>query len=181
MKRQHIVLGASLLVTLIAAYFSPDPDQGVVAPSSKPQTNFNGKNTTSTVGVSSGAVGARVASGVRSMEVLAIRPRIAGDDDQGPFPSVSWEPPPQAPIAVKVKEEKPPPPQAPPLPFKVMGQYSEGSVRGVFLLHNDRSLVAKVGEVLADQYRVESLKDGVLTLIYLPLQQRQTLAVSTSN
>jgi len=172
MTRQQQILGALLLATLLAAYFAPDPESSVVAPVARSA----GSRVLPPTG------GDARPSQRQAVDVLAILPRLPADADQEPFAVVSWEPP-APPAAAKLQEAElpPPPPQAPPLPFKVMGQYQEGGQQGVFLLLNDRSLVAKVGDVLADQYQVESYRDGVLTLVYLPLQQRQTLVVSAAN
>lgn len=170
MNKRPLIWGAVLMGAAALIYFAPQAEQPIVAPTARtaPRQAASARE----------ATGDRLAS--QTAMVLAIRPRVAADGDHEPFPAVTWNaPPPDA--TVKAGDEPPPEPQAPPLPFKVMGQYSEADQHGVFLLHNDQNLVARVGDTIANNYKVESLRDGVLTLLYLPLQQRQTLLVSAPN
>ncbi len=172
MTRRNMIRGSILLIVVAVVYFAPEPEGDVVAPIAR---------TSSTSSISdqrreaatTGSLGA-------APEILAIRPRPFGDQEGEPFEQVTWEAPAPPPSLAQVEEEPPPPPppQAPPLPFKVLGQYSEGGEVGVFLLHNDKTLVARVGDTLAEQYKVESLTGEVMTLLYVPLQQQQTLVLS---
>lgn len=164
MSRRKSVIGLLLVATLVAAYFAPEPESGLVAPAKRQDV------------VSPRTVPAqsRVPSSEGALEVLSIKPRASTGEEPGVLGAMQWVAPPPPPPP---KVEPPPPPQAPPLPFKVLGQYEENGAAGVFLLHRDQSLVVREGDTLLDVYKVESLKDGVLTFLYLPLNQRQTLTV----
>jgi hypothetical protein len=110
--------------------------------------------------------------------VLSIRPRDRVDKDPARlFDEPTWVQAPPPPAAVAVMAPPPPPalPAAPPLPFRLLGRYSDGATPAVFLQFNDQNLVVRVGDSVADSYQVESLDDNNLTLLHLPTQQRQTL------
>jgi hypothetical protein len=85
----------------------------------------------------------------------------------GALPTVALPPPP------------PPPPQAPPLPFVYMGRLSEDESTTVFLTAGDRNLVVKPGDVIDNTYKVEQVTDAAVVLTYMPMNQRQTLAIGT--
>jgi hypothetical protein len=85
----------------------------------------------------------------------------------GALPTVALPPPP------------PPPPQAPPLPFIYMGRLSEDQSTTVFLTAGDRNLVVKPGDVIDNTYKVEQVTDSAVVLTYMPMNQRQTLAIGT--
>ncbi|WKB55272.1 hypothetical protein [Eleftheria terrae] len=181
MKRQHLALGIALAATLLAAYFAPQEEAELVAP----------------VARSGGAAPPSAASAPASparqaaAHVLRIRPRDGGPadgEDAGdwPFARAGWSPAPAAPVpaaaatvvaAVAAPAAPPEPAGPPPLPFTVLGRYAEagGGEPVVFLQHNDESLVVRVGDTIAEHYKVEGLEGGVLTLLHLPTNQRQTL------
>jgi len=70
-----------------------------------------------------------------------------------------------------------PPPSAPPLPFTYMGKLmSEGDL-AVFLVQGERNLVVHEGDTIDSLYRVERIADGGITLLFLPLNQRQTIVI----
>jgi len=59
-----------------------------------------------------------------------------------------------------------------------MGMLQETAERTVwYLLHGDRVLVVSTGDVIDGTYRVEGSQAGQLAFTYLPLEQRQVLAV----
>jgi hypothetical protein len=93
------------------------------------------------------------------------------------FTSRDWQPPPPK---VAAKPPPPPPPSAPPMPFTVFGQMVEDGRITVFLNGNERSHAVKVGDVINKAYRVDMIKDGVVVLTYLPLNQQQTLRTGTN-
>ena len=71
----------------------------------------------------------------------------------------------------------PPPPTAPPLPFTYMGKLrSEGDL-AVFLVQGERNLIVHEGDTIDSLYRVERIAEGDITLLFLPLNQRQTLVI----
>jgi hypothetical protein len=72
----------------------------------------------------------------------------------------------------------PPPPQAPPLPFRFMGRIDESGKSAVFLLvQGDRVLPVHVGERVGGSYRLEKFEGGQLYFRYQPMNVVQTLAV----
>jgi hypothetical protein len=86
--------------------------------------------------------------------------------------------PPAPPPAPEAAPPAPPPPQAPPLPFKYMGSIQESAERTVwYLMQGERLIVAGVGDVIDSTYRTEGAEGGQLRFTYLPLNQRQVLAI----
>ncbi|MCG6877294.1 MAG: hypothetical protein LJE97_19555 [Betaproteobacteria bacterium] len=94
-----------------------------------------------------------------------------------PFAPRSW----QASQDEARKNAPPPPPpaapRAPPLPFKYLGKAIEGGKVTAFLSRGDNTYVVRPGDTLDGAYRVESLDDQVIVFKYLPLGQRQELAL----
>lgn len=172
-RRMSLVL--ALLATLAAAWLAPGADDdGLVPPATRGAP------------AQAQAQAGHVADGgdaqVEVLRVLARGLAEPGPAD-GAFGVPAWRrassparPVPQAP-ASQVAPAAPVAPQAPPLPFKVMGRYEEAGKTAVFLLHGEQGLMARAGDVLAKDYRVEALSDTVLTLRYLPLDQLQELAL----
>jgi hypothetical protein len=86
--------------------------------------------------------------------------------------------PPAPPPAPEAEPAAPPPPQAPPLPFKYMGSMQESAQRTVwYLMKGERLIVAGAGDVIDSTYRTEGADGGQLRFTYLPLNQRQGLAI----
>jgi hypothetical protein len=113
--------------------------------------------------------------------VLELKPRDTGNTPIGSFSSTIWP----APRPVSVHREVPPPaapppaPTAPPLPFRVVGRYIAKGQPTVFMQYNDRTVLATHGMVIDDQYRVDSISETEIALIYLPLNERQTLTLAS--
>jgi hypothetical protein len=74
----------------------------------------------------------------------------------------------------------PPPPSAPPVPFTYMGKLLSGQDAAVFLTQGERNLVVREGDTIDAVYRVEHIADSGITLVYLPLDQRQTIFIGES-
>jgi hypothetical protein len=66
------------------------------------------------------------------------------------------------------------------LPFVYLGQIVEDEKAQVILARGDRVVTVYVGENIDSYYRVVSLKGGTLTLLYVPLDIKQTLATGAS-
>jgi hypothetical protein len=75
---------------------------------------------------------------------------------------------------------KPPPPAPPPLPFKYLGKLIEDGGTQVFLEQGGRGLTAKTGEVIGGIYRVGEITATQMTLVYLPLDMEQQLAIGSA-
>jgi hypothetical protein len=105
------------------------------------------------------------------------------DPDADPFGPRNFRPPPPklnpAMQAGALALAPPPPPKAPPLPFVYMGRLSEEQRTTVFLTSGDRNLVVKPGDLIDNTYKVEEVTDSSVVLTYLPMKQRQTLAIGT--
>lgn len=91
------------------------------------------------------------------------------------FASGGWNPP--VPI---VKPLPPPPPTAPALPFTFLGKKLESGAWEVFLGRGEQSFVVRAGTLIENTYRVEAIMPPTLSLTYLPLAEKQTLAIGDS-
>ena len=170
---QRSLLGLVLLLTVVAAVFAPQPKQAAV------------------VGALP-AVGPRERVAVEAhadplaqdpAEVLGIRSRAEMGQPRPAFKPVSWAKPRQ-PVEPEVKPEiaavVAAPEQAPALPFRVLGRYFENGETAVFLQHNERNLVVRVGDVLDGKYEIKSIGEGRMELVYLPLGTQQILDVGAA-
>jgi len=57
-----------------------------------------------------------------------------------------------------------------------MGQIIDDQQVQVILAHGNRVVTALVGEVIEKTYRLESVKGGFVTFVYMPMDIKQTLA-----
>jgi len=71
-------------------------------------------------------------------------------------------------------------PVAPPLPFTYAGKLLTGQEAKVFLSLGERNLVLREGDTVDSIYRVEKIADDAITLVYLPLDVRQTIITGDS-
>jgi len=160
----RLLLSLALAATLLAAVLAP-PQAGeeIAAPAER-----------ATRSPSATATG----NAAPAIEVLAIRSRGIDHETAPPFPNASAPRKPkrmEAPAALAVPKVEVVPPQPPALPFRVLGRYVDRGEESVFLQHNEQNIVARAGDTLPGDYRLESLADGVVTVIYLPLGVRQTV------
>jgi hypothetical protein len=72
-------------------------------------------------------------------------------------------------------------PQVPGIPFRIVGRFVENGVAGMFVQYNDRTLVARAGDLIGDAYKVESIVDQTMTVVYLPMNVTQTIAAGATN
>ncbi len=107
--------------------------------------------------------------------IATLRPRtdFAGG---GPDAFAGVKPVVTAPALV-IASTEPPPPAAPPLPYTVIGKKFERGNWEVYLAKSDASYIATAGAVLDSEYRIVEIAPPVMTLIYLPLNEKQTLQV----
>jgi len=103
--------------------------------------------------------------------------------------ALAWEPapPPPPPPAVLAAQKaaaaraaNPPPPQAPPLPFKVIGRFEDGQSYAGIAQSGQVTHVMRKGDVIERNYRVEAVTQKEVTLMYLPLQIKQTLPLESA-
>jgi hypothetical protein len=112
---------------------------------------------------------------------LPNRAPVAQAAQSDPFAPKGWTPPPPPPPPPAAAPPPPPPPAptAPPVPFKFIGQIEDKTAKpAAFITKGDALLVVHVGDVLENTYRVESFSPAQVVITYLPLQQRQTIAIS---
>jgi len=98
-----------------------------------------------------------------------------------PFVAVSFvpPPPPPPPVVAPPPPPPPPPPKAPPLPFSFVGLLEKGGPKpAAFLARGDALLVVSAGDVIDNDYRVESLSEREIVVTYLPLNERQSLTAT---
>lgn len=167
--RRRAAIAAALLLTLAAAWFAPEetaPDVVDGPARAAPRETVRSSE-------------ARLRAPAPQVDVLAIRERKDGDGEPGAglFIPTEWTPAAAeaaaaAPAPVPVEEAAP---QAPPLPFRVMGRHEQAGQTVVFLQQNDRTHIARVGDTIGDTYKVEGIDGGAMTLRYIPLDQVQTL------
>lgn len=93
------------------------------------------------------------------------------------FGARTWQSSP-APAA---RQETPPAPSAPTLPFVYLGKMIYDGATTVFLGSQDRTYTVKVGDVIDGNYRIDGIKGPLLTLNYLPLDTQQTMHIGDQN
>jgi hypothetical protein len=171
------LLFSGLLLTLVAAWFAPTKEKDGIALSDRAKT-LSEKPQGKAESVASKAT-------VKTEpQVLTVRPRLReATDDSRLFNSTSWTPPPKPailvaqPIAVPTKLPTPLPEVAPPIPFRVLGRYEDAGETTVFVQFNEQNLAIKVGDTVAGKYKVESITANNVGLLYVPLNQPQSLSM----
>jgi len=183
MKRDTVIrigLWLAFGATLVAAWFAPENDELILSERSKNSEKFPVV-----------AAGTTLEKGVgqkkdAAAKVLRIKKRKAQDDEAvSLFALPDWQQQPKSARMSEAEQEAmektpPPPPTAPPLPFKVMGRFIEDGKITVFLLHSERTLIAREGEILASSYKVERIDDDAVHLRYLPLDIPQVLETGSA-
>lgn len=99
------------------------------------------------------------------------------------FAAKSWEPPPPPPPVLVQRAAPPPPPTAPAvpaLPFVFLGKLDDAARLRVFLSRGDRVYTVSEGDLIDQTYRVTAIDPVKMTLLYLPLNQPQTLAIGNN-
>lgn len=125
------------------------------------------------------------------------QPRLDAEARSNPFGALNLQPPgmgvlgqpkqekpaaPPAPKPAATPAPEPPPPMAPPLPFTAIGSIEGPDVTSgqllAFLQQQDKLLVVRKGETIGQFYRVEAVTPDKVEFTYLPLNQRQALALT---
>ncbi|MBJ7309622.1 hypothetical protein ACFOLJ_13325 [Rugamonas sp. CCM 8940] len=182
------LLIAAAGATLIAAYFAPDQDGGVVGPA--------GASTRERPASAPAAVPVLPATPLIPAEqadaanALRIQARVADDEEElgNVFAKQSWQPEaPKKPIPAQSEQTaaapaKPAGPAgAPPLPFLFMGRFVDEGKTAFFLQLDGRNIVAHAGDKIDERYVLDSVGADALHFIYLPLNQKQSLVVGDTN
>jgi hypothetical protein len=181
-------IGAALLATLAAVYFAPDPDADSDAVSMPVRAASSG----SSAGARAGAASVGTAADAR-LAGSRFDLRIQARDEEGepanlfgtaPAAAAALPTPVASAKVQKVKSGPPPPPprpQAPPLPFQFRGRWVDEGKVAYFLQYQQRNLVLQPGDIVDQTWKLEQVSAGQLTFVYLPLNQKQSLAAGEVN
>lgn len=181
---RKIVIGAAAVATLIAAWFAPDQDGGVVGPAAATTREADPAPPTPTAPVA--ATLAAAPAGVGGID-LQIHPRVADDEMGNVFAKQSWAP--EAPKKVmlepaqaqQVAQQASAPSGPPALPFQFLGRFTDEGKTAYFLQLDGQNVVARPGEKINDSYLLDSVNGDTMNFVYLPLNQKQTLVVGDTN
>ena len=69
----------------------------------------------------------------------------------------------------------------PPLPFRYVGRWTENGKVEVLLMRGERLYSLKAGDRIGDDYLIERIGDSSIGFTYLPLNEKQTLALPGLN
>lgn len=154
MKRQVVLLVALAASLLVALWASGLEGEGEPTVGRRPAGKSPRRN---------------AVSPPPDLSALAMpRPASAGMEAGGDlFPVRSFRPPPPPPAVER--------PTAPPLPYRHGGLLEDGGPPAAFLAEGDRLHVVRVGDVVDGRYRVSAVQRGRIDLVYLPLNQTQSL------
>ena len=172
-KQRWIILGGLLAVTLVAGYLVEDEP---VPEKSKRKGSVASKSAVSSPAESRRA-GAReqttelAAAPLNFPEPAPVEEVEEGEKRIDPFRNKTWyiAPPPP----------KPPKPTAPQLPFQYLGKINEAGETRVFLNHQGKHIIAKLGDVINGTYSVEEISGGQMTFLYQPLNEKQVLGIGS--
>ncbi len=172
-KQRWIILGGLLAATLVAGYLVEDEP---VPEKSKRKGSVASKSAVSSPAESRRA-GAReqttelAAAPLNFPEPAPVEEVEEGEKRIDPFRNKTWyiAPPPP----------KPPKPTAPQLPFQYLGKINEAGETRVFLNHQGKHIIAKLGDVINGTYSVEEISGGQMTFLYQPLNEKQVLGIGS--
>lgn len=153
-----ILLALALAATLVAAFSPEDPPSAssskriVVAPSVRRQA----------------------VEPIVDIPDIVIQRRTTALLQADPFSSSAWLPAPPP-----VTAEPPPPPMAPLFPYTYLGRVDDAGKVSVLLGRADKSVTAQTGDLIDGVWRVDTIAERSIELIYQPLGQRQTLSAGS--
>lgn len=162
--QRRAILGGVLVAT-VAAALAPGEEETAPAPAAR--TARPGRETSA---ARSGVSG----EALPQLKLDLLAQPASRESVRDAFEERSWAPPPPKPAP-------PPPPVAPPLPFKYMGKIMDGATIVVFLVRQDSNFTVRAGDKIGGNYQVEEIRPGAMTFNYLPLGQKQTLAIGAAN
>lgn len=170
-KQRWAILSSLLFATLLAGYLIDDEPLPTKAARQRGAA-------TKAAGVGENAVrrgeavtDKKLAAAPLQFPETAAETAGAAEPGIDPFRAKSWYVAPPPPPPTK--------PKAPPLPFQYLGKLNEDGEIRVFLKHQDKHLIARVGDIINDTYRVEEIAAGRMTFLYQPLKEIQVLAIGT--
>jgi hypothetical protein len=97
--------------------------------------------------------------------------RMAAETSSDLFAPKSWyvAPPPPP----------PPKPVAPPFPYVYSGSLRDGTSVVLFVAQGERNFIVRKGDTLGGSYRLDDINENQATFIYLPLHEKQSLAIGS--
>jgi hypothetical protein len=168
LQRNHLLLGAALLVTLALVVLAPEtPDDAVVGSvaTDREQAPDSASREPAAPTV---AVAITAQAGESAAEIKDL------------FRSATWyQPPPPPPVAAAVAET-PPEQIVPPMPFNYLGVFREDDTTIYILERANQILTVGQGDVIDDTYLFNILDDHTLSVTYLPLNAVQVLDTGPS-
>ncbi|MES2128099.1 MAG: hypothetical protein V4463_12565 [Pseudomonadota bacterium] len=161
------MIGGALLATLVACYFAPDEESGVIAPAQARTHSLPPVPVASTE------------------PALDIHRRAEDDELGNAFAKQSWQPEAAKKVMLAQVEAAPAkraaaPPGPPPLAIRFLGRFVEDGKTDYFLQLGERNIVAHPGDRI-DDYTFDSANGDALNFTYQPLQLKQVLAVGDTN
>jgi hypothetical protein len=167
LDRKKLLWAVAVAGTVAAVFSVSESDTETVAPVARE------RHTTADARPTASAAKATKAS--RQLRMSDLKTRGLGDMTTDLFASKSWYvPPPPPPPA------PPPKPVAPPLPFTFIGRMIEEGQTAVFVSIQDRNQVLRVGDVIQNVWRVDSIDPTNMKLTYLPLNENKYLALGAA-
>ncbi len=167
-RQRWAILGTALALTLAAVKWAASDSDVEVKPAQSPR-------------VATADEMPRNAEAVPRLELDRLRRPSHELARADPFAPRSWDGEARAEARRNAPPPPPPaPPRAPPLPFTYLGKAIEGDQVTAFLARGDSVYVLRAGDTVDGIYQVERLDQRVLVFKYLPLGQRQELALGQS-
>lgn len=172
-KLRRSLLGGGLIAAAYLAFVAKAPSETSLAEPVVRQAQRSSNETLHDRRSSDTQINGRA----ETVEILPLRSRTASSrESDGLFAPISRSAPPK-PLA---RPPAPPAPaQAPALPFTYLGKRFDGSRWEVFLGHGSDTLILHEGETIDGMYRVDSVLPSQVSLVYLPLNEIQTLVFGT--
>lgn len=183
MKPRHIVMGVALaLAAGLVVFGDRTPETELAEPAERVAATTAMTATAAAEPVRSAAPSIRKAGDDVAIARLIPRETLIGasgerfgEGDNSLFARHDWTPPPPPPS--NEPPPPPPPPSAPPLPFTYLGKSLQDGVWQIYLARGERTYLVNDGDTIDGTYRVDAIRPPVLTLTYLPLEQRQQLNI----
>ncbi len=180
-KKRKMIIGAALIATLVAVVLVEDETEIVIDPAQPVTSQKAARSST----------GRTDKQEIKNeyLDVAKLGQRTFDPQAGELFAATSWTPkrPPVNPQQqaileqqrAKAKAKAPPPaPTPPPLQFKYIGKAIEGNRTWVFLTQDNENYIARIGEKIDEQYRLDTVNDESVTLTYLPLNAKQVLPIN---
>ncbi|MDB6002687.1 MAG: putative prolin-rich transrane protein [Rhizobacter sp.] len=165
----YAAAGVATLFAIYRADRGPD-DLAVVAAVSRPSKTASPER----------ALTVRPAA--KALPAWPLERGLVAPSSADPFAAADWDASaalggPSQPVAAA----PPPRPTAPELPFRYLGRWMEDSRTTVFLERDGHEVSAQVGTSIDGLYKVASIGEEQMVLVYLPLKTRQTLVFANSS